>query len=83
MQRIVTSRDLGDGLIRTRVRIEGDACEPDTHLSEQMKQYLLISIADNPHLLTCGTGPFQTFKMFHDNTKWIIEAEATRKTPNG
>ena len=83
MNRIVTSRDLGDGLIRTRVRIEGDACDPDTYLAEQMRHNMLFNIAENPHLVTCGTGPFQTLKMFHDNAKWIIEAEATRKTPNG
>jgi hypothetical protein len=83
MQRIVTSRDMGDGITRTRVRIEGDPCEPDTLLADQMRQHLLANVAENPQLVACGSGAFQTFKMFHDNTKWIIEAEATRKIPNG
>jgi hypothetical protein len=83
MQRIVTSRDLGDGLIRTRVRIEGDPCDPDTFLADQMRLHLLSNIAENMHLVNCGSGPFQTLRMFHDNAKWIVEVEATRKTPNG
>jgi hypothetical protein len=79
MQRIVTTRDMGDGLVRTRVRIEGDPCEPESVMSDQMRQTLLTNIADNPALIACGNAPFQVFKMFHDNTKWVIEVEATRK----
>ncbi len=80
MRRIVTERDLGDGLIKTRVRIEGDDCERDTFLGDQMRLNLLSNIADNPQLVACGTGPFQQLRMYHDNARWIIEVEATRKT---
>ncbi len=80
MNRIVTSRDLGDKLTRFRVRIEGDECEPESVLADQMRQNLLTNIADNPQLVACGSGPFQKMQMYHDNVRWIIEVEATRKT---
>jgi len=79
MQRIVLVRDLGEGLTRTRVRIEGDDCEPDSLLADEMRQYLITNIANNPQLVACGSGPFQKMMMYHDNVKWIVEAEATRK----
>jgi len=80
MQRIVLVRDLGEGLTRTRVRIEGDPCEPDSALAEQMQHNLLTNIANNPQLLACGSAMFQRMQMYHDNAKWVIEVEATRKT---
>jgi hypothetical protein len=83
MNRIVLVRDLGEGLTRTRVRIEGDQCEPGTAIAEQMQHNLLTNIADNPQLVACGSGTFQRLQMYHDNTKWVIEVEATRKTGNG
>ena len=79
MQRIVLVRDLGDGLTRFRVRIEGDPCEPNTLMAEQMQNNLLANIAANPHLVACGSGPFQKMQIYHDNAKWILEAEATRR----
>jgi hypothetical protein len=79
MNRIVLVRDLGDGLTRTRVRIEGDPCELGTAIADQMQLHLLTNIANNPHLVDCGSGTFQRLQMYHDNHKWVIEVEATRK----
>jgi hypothetical protein len=31
--------------------------------------------------LTCGTAPFQTLKMGHSGTAWIVEAEAIIQLP--
>jgi hypothetical protein len=81
MNRILTSTDLGEGRIRWRVRIESDDCEAGSDMMERMKQVLLQNFADNPSLLLCGLVPFQTLKMIHSGTNWIIEAEAVEQKP--
>jgi hypothetical protein len=81
MQRIVTSTDLGEGRTRVRVRIQSDDCDIHSDLVEPFKQVLLQNFADNPALLTCGSVPFQTLKMGHSGTAWIVEAEAVIQLP--
>ena len=82
MQRIVTSTDLGEGRTRHRVRIESDVCETGSGQEELVKRMLLQNFSDNPQLLTCGMVPFQSMKMYHTGTIWIIEAEAITESPN-
>jgi hypothetical protein len=76
MQRIVTDRDMNDGTIRYRVRIESDPCEQGSDLAERFRFMLLQNIVDNPALVACGYSPFQTLRMTHTGQCWVIEAEA-------
>ena len=80
MNRIVTTRDMGGGTVRHKVRIESDDCEPQSYFAEQVLYMLLQNIAQNPALVACGPGPFQKLAIFHDNQRWIIEAEALRES---
>ena len=82
MQRIVTSTDLGEGRMRHRVHIESDECVLGSSMEEPIKQMMLQNFADNPSLLTCGMTPFQTLKMFHTGSIWVVEAEAIVERPN-
>ena len=83
MHRVLTKRDMGDGVTRYRVRIEGDDCSPDSHLAEQFKWMLLSNVVDNPALVMCGPIPFQTLHLSHNGERWIMELEALTKAQNG
>ncbi len=82
MNRIVTDRDIGDGNVRYRVRIESDSCEKDSPLANQFRYMLLQNIVDNPALITCGFEPFQTLRMAHNGQCWVIEVEAIVRKNN-
>jgi hypothetical protein len=50
--------------------------EPCSSGSRPHKFDLLETVVNTPGLLDCGVVGFQTMKMYHDGTKWMIVLEA-------
>lgn len=44
--------------------------------SQRHKLQLLQTIVETPGLLDCGVVGFQTLKMYHDGTQWVVVLEA-------
>jgi hypothetical protein len=77
MRRSFTKSAVGESAFRYKVRYESEDC-PHTSFSYRTEQTgLLRSLLDNQGLLDCGPAVFETLKMHHDGTKWVVELEAT------
>jgi hypothetical protein len=75
------TQDLGAGRQRTRVIITSTPCADAGPQAEQMKSWMLMTVASSPDITACGFQSFQKLKMFHDGTAWVIEVEATGDVP--
>lgn len=61
---------------RHRTVVETDPCIHGTVHARMVRQELLGYIAQDPNFSQCGGYDFQTMKMFHDGTKYVVEFEA-------
>lgn len=85
MQRIVSRIALDDdGTVVHRTRLQTDECEPGTEICNFLQRRLFQTLSDSFELVSCGPAPFQKMKVFHDGSRWVLEAEATvRESMNG
>jgi len=63
--------------VKVTVTYTSKDCMPTSRL-EQFD--LLRTVIENPGLLDCGPVSFQTLKMYHNGTAWVIVLEATNVT---
>ena len=82
MHKTWSATPLDDDTVRTRARIESDACEKGSLHARQIATSLFQNIADDPSLLLCGYEQFQTLKMHHNGERWVIELEAIVRRQN-
>ena len=61
---------------RYSVKIEGEECPAKTQAARVQQLSLLQTLVSTPGLTDCGPLPFQSLKMYHDGSRWIIDLEA-------
>lgn len=71
--------DQGDKTLY-RVVLESDECYLNTPECRFIQFELLRYIAEDPATTACGFNDFRKLTMWHDGTKWIVEAEAIVKS---
>jgi hypothetical protein len=81
--RKTTNVDIGNGKVRARTRIEGDACEQGTFEARHSQYTLLSAIGATPDLTACALVAFEKLTMYHNGTSWVVEAEAIVDDPQG
>jgi hypothetical protein len=84
MERLPVASTKIDGTkTRSCVTIVSDPCTANTQMSRHLQFEILRMMADNPSLCVCGSVEFQTMKMAHDGSKWVVSLEAVHDTPVG
>lgn len=81
MKRTIATAKIG-GRIRHRVKIESDPCIAGSQEARMVIHHLLQTLAEQPPLTLCGTMPFETLTVRHDERVWIVEAEALEPEPD-
>ncbi|WNM70280.1 hypothetical protein [Myxococcus phage Mx1] len=76
MKRTYTKVPFSQEEVRHRVVVESDECIANTQHSRFIQFELLQGVASDPALTACGPSVFQTMKMYHDGSKWVVECEA-------
>lgn len=74
-----TKIDLEDGSVKHTTRVEGEFCLPGTHDAKVMAYTMLADLSVQHDFTRCGDKPFDSLTMFHDGTKWIVEATGYQK----
>lgn len=78
MQRTVSRIPMDDdGTVVHRTKIESPECDPGTELCNFHQRRLFQMISDRFELTSCGPAPFQKMRVYHDGSRWVLEAEAT------
>lgn len=60
---------------KVTVTYKGEPCSRNGSRREQHE--LLSTIVNTVGLLDCGLQSFQTLKMYHDDTSWVLVLETT------
>lgn len=76
MKRSVRNARVTEVENRYSVRLEDDPSPVDGIENRERQREMLRLVANNAGMMDCGSLPFQTLKMFHDGSRWIIELEA-------
>lgn len=77
MKRTVSETRLDESRIRYRTKIEDDDTGIGTEAAAWRQYYLLKELASQQNLLACGYAQFETLKMYHNGSRWVVELEAT------
>ena len=76
MKRNVTKVPLPDKTFRYEVVItDDDSAENTAHSNFRRREFLQECLSGHG-LLDCGSVPFQSLKMTHDGTRWVVVLEA-------
>lgn len=64
--------------VQTRYRLfyESEACEASSVPGRNEQFDILKQLAENPQLCYCGNVLFDTMKIFHNGSCWVVELEA-------
>lgn len=67
---------INDGMTRYRLTYESNPCQPQDVSGRVEQMSMLQSLVDQPQLTYCGPVPFDSMKVFHNGSSWVVELEA-------
>lgn len=76
MNKKLVKTPAGENITRYSVRLDSDECSKGTQLARFLQFEMLRTIATDPSITACGLNDFQTLRMYHDGSKWVIDLEA-------
>lgn len=76
MERKIFKTRLGKDTVRYKTQIIDDLSERGTDSATLRQATLLRTMVDTPGFTLSGPNPFQTLRMYHNGSSWIVELEA-------
>jgi hypothetical protein len=67
---------LNEKQTRYKLVYRSEPCEPNSVAGRNTQVDILGTLRDQPQLLYCGPVLFDTMKISHDGTCWVVEMEA-------
>ena len=61
---------------RYRLSYESEPCETNSVAGRNTQLDLLRSLVDQPQLCYCGSQIFDTMKVYHNGSAWVVEMES-------
>lgn len=74
--RSISSRRIGERLVRWTTKIVDDPSEEGSDLSGVQLRRLFQDLAESPALLMCGSELCEKLTITHNGTSWVLEAQA-------